>query len=310
LVLVICVIGIGVIAVAQAHTVLSGLVTQHFLAEGRIQLAHGNHKDAISLFEQYLRLRPDNPIGYLELGLALSEECGLRNCPLAIDTLSRGNVMPQHMSELGDFAFDKSNWRAAHIWYWRSLQGEIDPSNVGLHEGLLYRQAVSAALAQSPNTPQYIALAQKHRPYFAAHQISISSTTTLQAKDFAWMTPLWPPNSLSGESLLHNSPDDTGMLWWGQDTGALIFVEKAGSYVIEASLQHKQPAPIEIAIGINRQMTTQFSLTRGNDSWEVVRTEVMLQSGYQLVSLRLANDGFVKGMDRNGVMKWVKITPK
>jgi tetratricopeptide (TPR) repeat protein len=306
---------ITILALASFATILLGLAmptirkvnTQSYLDAGRAHMKVGEYEKAAHSFRQYTELRPDNPLGYLELGFALSQICGKHPCPEAIEATHKGGMISERLTDFGDAAFEAHKWADAFVGYQRALLIQHDSSSTEVSLGLTLRIALSAALAQAPEAPKLIEDAQHLQPQFTARRLSRQEEILLSASDFFWILPLWPPSSLTGKSLQYQSPPGLGTFWWSLDAGALIHVDEPGHYVIKAHLRHAKPSPIEMAIGINRTKLNSILLSRGDDSWETVKAQVELKKGYQLVNLFFLNDGYENGLDRNAQMEWVKI---
>ena len=238
--------------------------TQTYLDAGQDQIKANKYEEAAQSFRQYTKLRPNNPLGFLALALALSHICGRHPCPEAIEAAHKGGVASDRLSDLGDAAFENHDWGVAYTWYERVIQLQGDSSSSKTLSGLTLRAALSAALAGLPEAKKWVEEVQHVEPQFATRRLNKQEALVLSAPDFFWIFPTRSASQIAGETLQYESPAGLGTFWWGSDAEALIHIDEPGQYIIEANLRHVKPTPIKMAIGINgTKLTTVSFLTGG-----------------------------------------------
>lgn len=129
------------------------------------------------------------------------------------------------------------------------------------------------------------------------HQIV--GVTRIEAETLRWTTtgePLFAGTDLSARALLTVG-----------DAIAMVHITQPGLYRITTRVQHTPPAPVTFQIENDFKRLGQFSMQRGDMSWQNVLVETELAIGTHLVGVRFLNDAQVGGIDRNLVVDWLQI---
>ncbi len=111
-----------------------------YLLLGRVNCLLGNYQHAIRAYVAYSALRPDNPLGHLELGFAYEAGClsedakeaevvylGSENCKdpamskVVVGEWKRAGITKQHFLRRGSLERKDGNYDEAGIWYQRAM---------------------------------------------------------------------------------------------------------------------------------------------------------------------------------------------
>jgi tetratricopeptide (TPR) repeat protein len=98
--------------------------TQTLLMLGRAYCLSGRLEEAAEVYKAYTELRPDNPLGHLELGFAYQI---LSKHTLAISEWQKAYITPEHFINIGNQKRLEGNIQLARIWYERSIM--LDPDS-------------------------------------------------------------------------------------------------------------------------------------------------------------------------------------
>lgn len=289
--------------------------SQTFLLLGRAYLLTGQSDQAVEAYRTYIRLRPANPLGHLELGFAYEAQCRSRggssgsyfDCPNAIAEWRAGGLDSSQFIGLGDDAFKQRHWADAFAWYTRV--GDLGTRTGGdqpLPFDLLFREMFAAALAQSADAQPLLNAVRTRDSTFRVY--SLQDNLTIQGTGFRWMTPLGDGKDANyGIPLSNGGSGTAGFLWWNGQAMALLSVAQAGNFSLRARLQDGAPPPVEMAIGVDGQQLEQITLSRGDDSWETLTLPVSLAEGFHSIDVWYLNDAIIDGRDRNAGVEWVTI---
>ena len=289
--------------------------SQTYLLLGRAYLLLGQADQAIEAYRNYIRLRPGNPLGHLGLGFAREAQCrsqiansaAASGCPGAVAEWRAAGIDASQLLAAGDSAFNRSQWSEAADWYERARWYAGTTGAGGqVPFDLLFRQAVAAALAQRREASELLAEVQGRDGKFQAY--ILQDSVRIDGVEFRWMTLIGDGKDANYGTPLSNGGSGTaGFLWWdGQET-ALLDVAQDGNFTLRAHLRDSDPAPVEMAIGIDGRPLEQITLSRGDDSWETVTLPISLTRGFHSIDLRFLNDAIVNGKDRNAVAEWVTV---
>ncbi len=112
---------------------LNPRLSNTYLILGRAYCLSGQYESAVEAYRDYIRLRPNNPLGHIELGFAYeaisySNSSGpSHDIELALRQWREAGFDAQSFSQIGDRLLSNGLNAEALQWYWRSLQ--IDPGN-------------------------------------------------------------------------------------------------------------------------------------------------------------------------------------
>jgi tetratricopeptide (TPR) repeat protein len=146
-------------------------LSQSHLLLARAHCLLGNYDNAVKSYGIYTQLKPDNPLGYLEMGFAYE---ALGKDQLAVENWKSAGVDARSFWFRGEEARDEGDYDGALKWYERGIM--VGPEitdlwyGIGLANGSLreWGEALSAykrAIQLAPNDP---------RAYYAAGEILLT----------------------------------------------------------------------------------------------------------------------------------------
>jgi hypothetical protein len=124
---------------------------------------------------------------------------------------------------------------------------------------------------------------------------------------FRWTLPIPEVDVQVGDPLTSLTGDSVGVLFWYGSASAVFTVDEPGDYILRTSVQHAEPPPIEMAVGINGKKVQTYLLSRADNSWQTLELPVSLSEGIHTVDVWFLNDGIVNGIDRDASLGWVEL---
>jgi tetratricopeptide (TPR) repeat protein len=97
---------------------------QTSLLLGRAYCRLGQYSNAISAYQRYVNLRPQNPLGLTEIGIAYG---ALNNWERAFQEWKSAGISASDLIEVGNQAQQQGDVKGAELWFKRAAQ--YDPSN-------------------------------------------------------------------------------------------------------------------------------------------------------------------------------------
>jgi hypothetical protein len=286
---------------------------------GRANCMLENPKNAVESYAAYSEFRPDNPLGHIELALALGTLCadeagsgvnptgnnmGQVLCP---DPAARTEIRShwnaariphQRLVDLGSQSFSNHQYDQAvrwylHAWLLKKYQSDMIP----FHWEIAYYLSGGAPLEGSG---------------FLVNLSPISVAPRIEGEDLQWMVakPDW--DVAYGDPLGASTAGDhtVGVMWWRGSAVALFRVPESGAYNITIRAQNSPPAPVQIQLELDFEALEQFEWTQGDMSFQDYHAETTLTTGAHVIGLRFMNDGSVNGVDRNAFIDWIDIQRK
>lgn len=193
-------------------------------------------------------------------------------------------VDPSTFQARAEEALRRNQYMAAASWNMRShmVNNQPDPEPT-------FVDTVVSVLAG----PEMNAEAQS-----LLHSIT-SGHTRIKAETLRWMP--------TGELLFApHSSSERALVWTGDAVG-FLHVKKSAIYRITVRAQNTLAPPINFAITHNLETLEQFTLARGDMSWQNITVMTHLDVGDHIVGIRYLNDGNIDGIDRNLVIDWIDI---
>jgi hypothetical protein len=146
----------------------------------------------------------------------------------------------------------------------------------------------------------------------AARQQFIPDPTPMQIISHSIRLP-------SSEFLPSGLPDslqnlDTSGVLYGPGTLELrIFLvsERESCWQIAVKAKHDDPPPVNLEVWLDRDIVNTLSYDRGDQSWQVLSVNTLIDPNIHTLGIRFANDYQDKetGADRNAYVEYVEITP-
>jgi tetratricopeptide (TPR) repeat protein len=297
--------------------------SQSYLLLGHAACLIGQTERAVEAFQTYARLRPNNPLGYVELGFARYNLCSDRTEKSARDVSSLSEIRLcqdtellhqirsdwlAHGIDVNQFltsarqAFENLQYADADLWYLRAAKFELT-SIKDMPTPDQYKWAVAAIRSHS-SFPQALAR------LLPIHDLDRSSTILAGELHLFRENPNHTLNygdPVASKSVDHHT---AGIMYYGGQAGVFIDVKQDGWYQISIQAQNTPPAPVILLVESDFQPFGKIELTRGDGSWQVFQFKVNLQANMHLLDINYINDGMVNDVDRNAVIEWIKIEKK
>lgn len=252
-------------------------------------------EQAVAALEDAYRLQPDSLLIQQELAQAYEAADAIEQAYTLWETVG---VTVEQMVVTGDRYLDQRHYAEATAWYSRAMHRQPV-----LQSRLTFRKFLIAIWAKDPTALKWLELVRQTDTTFTVY--SINDEVSIQGADLRWGVSL-SDDVTYGTPLSHNN-DSAGYFWWSGEALAVVWVERGGKYRLSMNVLHGEPAPIEMAIGVNDQQVQRVSLNRGDNSWETITTTVDFVPGLHTIHIWFLNDGVVRDKDRNAVVKWVEV---
>jgi tetratricopeptide (TPR) repeat protein len=268
-------------------------LAQTYLLLGRAYCLMGEAENAISSYRAYLQLRPKNPLGHLEFGLAYT----LIGQRMSVIDWQAAGISPEQILAQAEQEFGKKDYMIAANHYRLS-------SNIKELPFASYLRWVIAATISKQELPES---ALQRLPIFS---IDDSENTKIEGEYFRWLRENEPYHLKYGDRLLdHPGADQTiGIMWWSGDAVAIIQTPISGNYTVTIRARNTFPPPIQMYLTVDQEPSFPFEMNLGDNSWQEFKTEVALDAGFHVIGFRYLNNGAVNGKDRDAVMDWIEFT--
>lgn len=277
-------------------------LAQAYLLLGRAYCLTGDTQKAISAYQTFTRLRPENPLGHLELAFAYqksmadlsgSERSADELRALILTELSTAGVdATQLIPEAGN-AFLSQKYQAAASLF--EMAASLDLSLSSLDE---INWDIATILGKQ-------SLPQRSTPTGLPVYI-LTNAVRIEAEEMVWLRQ----GEMLGKPMSNYSPSKIGTFWWNGASAFVVRVTQTGHFRIILLAQNTPPAPVNLRIEHNFAPILNIELTREDMSWQEFETELYLEAGLQLIAVRFTNDARVNGVDRNAVVDWLKLERK
>lgn len=284
-------------------------LAQVYLLLGRSQCLAGDYKAAIDSFGQYTRMRPQNPLGYIEAGIAYSAFCsslapaykvGIYSLAcgeaayrqMVIEQFTAANLSFHHLYDEGQNAFSMQEFQESVQWFrlYSNVVDELNPS-----EEFIYSVA-DILTGQQPQTTQAVQIWAVPTP---------EDQLIIPGLDLQWTRP--------GETLgrpLSAYPGgdaDRGVMWWNGSAIAVVDILVSGDYQIGVQIQNTPPAPVEVQLECDFESQLKITLEQEDQTWQVYEKACNLEQGLHIIGIRFLNDSVVDGVNRNAVIGWIQV---
>ena len=280
-------------------------LSQAYLQLGDAFCLLGDPGNAVEPYLSFVRMRPLNPLGHLELGIAYANLCYSINeyqsgKPLLStcddkqrerinSELSRANIDPAQYLDYADDEYRQQLWGEALLFY--VLEENV---NRPLSSEAWFRKEI-------------VEITSKKRQEMLSDSQSLLSTQilsgslTIEAKTLQGSFDGTPLSQLPG------GDPSIGIMWWNGDAITGVQVLDGGEYELTLLAQNIPPIPIQFQLLVDFQPVGTFELSLGDMSWQEFSTIIFLDAGIHTIGVRYLNNDFVDGFDRNLHMKWLKI---
>lgn len=268
-------------------------LTQTYLLLGRAYCLDGQLENAIDAYQAYTRLRPQNPLGHLESGLAYS----MASQTVVVSEWQAAGITPEQILSTAEQAFNRKDYRSATFWYRQSAASIKD-----LPIAVLLRWAMAASISGQE-------LPDKAYQTLPVFPISDTANTRIEAEYFRWLREIASYHVSFGDRLVDHPGSDPSIatMWWSGDAVIIIQVPESGKYAITINAQNTLPPPVQMNLTIDLGPVYPFEMDRGDMSWQEFQHTVFLSAGFHVVGLRYLNNAIVNGKDRDAVIDWIEL---
>ncbi|PKN94129.1 MAG: hypothetical protein CVU44_06930 [Chloroflexi bacterium HGW-Chloroflexi-6] len=276
-------------------------LAQAYLLLGRAYCLMGEYQKAIAAYRAFTGLRPRNPLGHLELAFAyqksMAEPSGSELSAdelraLILTELSAAGVDPtQLIPEAGNALFCQKNRTASGLFEMAISLGVAMSSSDELLWDML-------TIVNDQRLPQRDGLTSL--PVY-----TLADFSRIEAEDMIWLGD----GEIFGKPM-SNFSSSNGIFWWN---GASVFVVKVvrpGEFLLILTAQNTPPAPVNLQIEHNFAPILNFELIRQDMSWQEFETDLYLDIGLHLISVRFTNYSYINGIGRSAVVDWLKLERK
>jgi len=171
----------------------------------------------------------------------------------------------------------------------------------------LFAKLIMIQLSQTTGLSETIQLLKQSLADFEI--FPLTSEVTVRGGAMRWL------NEIPGTGITFGTPfaypssytNPSGTFWWSGEAVSLIDVAEKDNYIIQLSLRHSEPAPIELALGVNRRDIYPITLDREDDSIQSVNIPIQLNQGLQTIHLWFLNNAIVNGKDRDATIQSFRI---
>lgn len=270
---------------------------------------------AVEFYHSYTQLRPDNPLGYVELGFAQEAVClqGQEEPPLstlpacsdprALQAIqaawTQGGVQLASFLPDAEWLFGQRRYQEAdQLYRYAYRSGAMDLQTTGLPVKL--RWAVAAVMSGAPLPAEFDA---------SLSVFSLDDDLQIPVKDMRWLRSIPEAGLEYGDPAGKFSPRDsaTGILYWNGQVVALVRANQAGSYRLTVRGQNQPPAPTLVSLEHNLTPLGELSFDREDGSFSEFQFRTSLPAGVHLIGLAYKNNAVVDGLDRDAHLEWIRI---
>ncbi len=289
-------------------------LSQAFLLLGRVYCLLGEREEAVKSFTTYTRLRPENPLGFIELGSAYAASCLNKDHYSSIndqfcnqsDVVSEfwqawqsAGINSAQFPNYAEIAFENQNFKDAELYFKYAFEFGLNRQDEASFPEL-FKWAITAVISG-----RLVSQALDDvLPVFHLDGPQEIPATKLR---WALSIPAW--NVEYGDNLTsHPSGQEiNGMMYWAGRAIAFVKAEQAGNYRIIVRAQDMPPAPTILQLDLDLTPIGKIELTDGDGKYKEFTYITHLTAKTHLVGLNFVNDGVSKGIDRNANLSWIRV---
>lgn len=314
---------LDVISLLKQAIITAPKQAHSYLLLGQLYCLNNQPEQAINALYTYTDLRPENPLGYLEMGFAQFKLCtydeqqengatvlspskgDLSLCrdkslleKIGTSWMSIG-IKPEHFINSAHESFDLQNFADTTLWYRRALKYQIGTIDE-LSDSDLYMWAISE-IRDYGKIPDILST---RLPI-----LETSDSITITADQLRWFREI--PNGVAsyGDNIKVSNIDQrmAGIVNWTGPVGVFINISQDGWYIVSVQAQNTPPVPVNLQVEKGFEPFGIISLDRGDLSWEIFQFRVRFEKGIHLLNVNYTNDAVVNEIDRNAVIEWIKL---
>ena len=271
----------------EARSLAPNNVHSSFLL-GQAYCLNEEYEQAVEILNEFLILRPANQLARAEIGFAYTSMARSTTDPEVAKTyqstslqyLEKAGFSEKSFVDLGNAAFKQERYQDALVWY------EVGESHIEQQNSLLFRDALLQLVLQgsSPDSDQI-----KDEMIF-----ELDTELTIEPTDFFIFS--------SGASVQTRAEagQTIGTLYANsQDAGIILNVSEAKKFCISGQVLDRPPAPTQIGVDIDFETLKVLDLVNGDGDWVQFDFDVTFDQGLHVLGIKLMNDAYVGGVDRN-----------
>ena len=296
---------------------------QIHLLLGRAQCLSEDYDLAIHSLLKYEELKPENPIGYLELAFVYQQVClgrpnryGIQRTEAEDKKLgtfcSNGEVIGRVRNALratgtsedintGDIRelFTLNDFSGVSLaYFYNSISDEEFFGELSYQDKFIW---TVSAIHSSQFIPEV---------FFSDIPIHVlEEHITIEAEDLHWLlsNPEWDVNIGDLLSKFNTTQTGMGVFFWNGRAVAPIKVSETGLYKISIYGKNTFPGPVQMSLVIDSNIIGEFELAKEDDSLQEIDFVTSLRSGVHLIGLQFMNNGIDRNIDRDAIIDLIRI---
>ena len=263
------------------------------LAQANAQL--GKMDATIDALEQAVRLMPTSLVIQIDLAQAYMLADRITEANLIWKSLG---VNPTRLSLHAQMFFASKDYHDALIWYQLAAQYATEDD----YSRIWFMQLLSAVYANEITD----SLKKSSRASGVLTSVGVDGVL-IKGSSLRWLINMPGYGVIYGTPLNVMGNSKVGTFWWNGESVALVDIPSSGLYQIDVGLCNCAPPPIEMRLGVDGQVLSNITLTRGDSSLSQSTVRVNLKPGIHVIQLWFDNNAIVNGVDRNAAVSWVAI---
>lgn len=301
-------------AISHLQTALSynPNLDQANLLLGRAYCLTGQPVKAVQAYLTYTRLRPENPLGHLELGLAYEAACrqkedgsinngskgdsytlcqDLQVQDQILEEWKKAGITPNQFIAEGKKAFAGQQYENAVHWFQRAaIFGEWIPSPV------LFQWSVAAIITGHPIPDM------TQESEITIYSLN-SEETQIEGENLQWVLEDPNGNLSYGDKLIKipGGEPSVGIMWWAGKAIAFVEVPEEKIYRIYIRTKDTPPGPIKLQVEKDFTPIDKFVMDKGDMNWQEMETATILSPGVHLIGINFLEDNGDAAID------WIRI---
>jgi tetratricopeptide (TPR) repeat protein len=262
-----------------------------YLLLGRALLSLGECDKAIESYRQYVRMRPKNPLGHLELGFTYE---ALGDFSSAVNEWQQFDFFTQDFIHTMEEAWQEESYEEILLWYKRAwLMNQLQPPRNS------FRAAIAAVMTGSSLPHEF---SPEVLPIYR-----LEDNLQIEAENLQWVLSdtYWEIDF--GDRLIDHPSGDplVGVMWWEKPAVAIVDVQQSGNYRVDVRVLHSINEPGELILEHNFTQLGRFSIS---PLWKEFSITIHLSSGLNILGTRY--NQLVEGVDGDAILDWIRVQKK
>jgi hypothetical protein len=270
---------------------------------GRAYCLLGDFEKSTLSYLNYTRMRPDNPLGQLELQFAFLYLCNQDEldseypASLCDNREVRDKVYERWEGEGENLDWLHSSVEDSYLSH-RFIETLIGLDMISIIQGNLSPQQTFfyyvSKIAVNKSAPK-----NNNPALLTVHPVSLE--TSISGEQLRWVKTGTLLDSLQIQG------KTAGVLWWTGCAMAAIEIKDGSDYTVTISALDAPPAPTQMRLEHNFIAVSEFDLAFEDMTWQDFSTTLFLDGGAHILSVCFLNDALIGGVDRNAFVYSVQI---